>query len=908
MTVQKFVGRSNELVDIRKWLRRSTGGLVLITGAGGIGKTSLLQEIKREYSDNEKFVVEYFDLAEQPVALINQVVHLAHTIGFDKLPKFEQRINNLGYQSGESVQTYQRLVDEAVDIALREITSYFKACNKKLLLLTDTYEIVLKYFSYDEQRVTSSYEIFKKIPDTFFVVAGRDKLNDSSVKKEVYPIMKRLFGEKNILPITLSGFDDFEVKDFFAELDKHHMIPDEMREKLYLLTGGRPILLSLSVEWLQKEIPLPVMIEMSLPKLRRQVKSKTSGKELLNSFEFELVSRVRELQTPLDVAILYMAQLERRMDSHLLSILLNMDGAGAEQAMSALARLTFTKEFVGAVPAKYTLHDEMSVLVNKYAWQFLDRSGEERIRITRKAIKEYYFSRINEIKQQKKKLLQQEKQTSILQDVQARESDWERWLLEAETLYYFLKVSKEEGYAYFDELYYDREKSDIRDQFLIDELKRAGAYDENKIALRKADDLRRRGQVEQARTICQTALKKSNLNIADQIHAYTILGLVNAESNPVDAEESLLKALALSTSKGDERVQSILHNNLGRLYRSTSRLAKSIEHYKQAFEIARQSSNFEMASIARNNLAWTYRLDGNLVDADSLCSLSIAENRRRGQERPLAYAYLTKADIDRERGELQSAERYANLALDIFSRLDDVDGKVQAYRSLAIIYRILRKFEQSLKYLETGIALVEKRNSLPLLASLKQLYGRTIRHYADYMHSENNPSQSKLFKKALGVLQESVSLAEQARNPWEVARSKIEIALIMILDSDSYDEVKLNQLLREVKKVATSLKDELLMGYVYENRARIELTKKRYLDAGREFGEAACHLANRTGLEARLAFDRLHAELLDEKISEKERDAMAKGVLQQLKKLGCTESPALAALKNMCDEIIASPI
>ena len=90
---------------------------------------------------------------------------------------------------------------------------------------------------------------------------GRDILND------IFPMLEKTFGRENVLHLRLSGFDKVEMEDFFAECDEHHMIPQDMREKLQLLTEGRPILLSLAVEWLQKNIPLPDLIEKSQAEL-----------------------------------------------------------------------------------------------------------------------------------------------------------------------------------------------------------------------------------------------------------------------------------------------------------------------------------------------------------------------------------------------------------------------------------------------------------------------------------------------------------------------------------------------------------------------------------------------------------------------------------------------------------------
>jgi hypothetical protein len=167
---------------------------------------------------------------------------------------------------------------------------------------------------------------------------------------------------------------------------------------------------------------------------------------------------------------------------------------------------------------------------------------------------------------------------------------------------------------------------------------------------------------------------------------------------------------------------------------------------------------------------------------------------------------------------------------------------------------------------------------------------------------------SNLFDDALCVLKESIDLAVQTHNPWEVARSKIEIVLIMILRPYSYDEYELNKLLDEVWEISFPIKDEYLMGYVYENRARIQMQKENYFEAGQAFGKAACHFAKQTGQESARAFDRLHDQLLEDSLTNEMRDTLASGILEVLSLQEYKEDVELSALTNMCQEILASPI
>ena len=278
----------------------------------------------------------------------------------------------------------------------------------------------------------------------------------------------------------------------------------------------------------------------------------------------------------------------------------------------------------------------------------------------------------------------------------------------------------------------------------------------------------------------------------------------------------------------------------------------------------------------------------------------------------MAYAYLTKADIDRDKGDLRNAERYAKQSLDIFNRLEDNEGSAQTYRTLANISRYSRKYEEALRYLRDGIMLIEQSNSLALLASLYQFYGRTYRHYAIHLQEEtepeddaHRPEKSDTINDALAALQESIRLSRKIGNRWETARSQIEIVLIMMLSDGSYDEDKVNDLLDQVWRTASDLEDNLLKGYVCENRARIEMRKGKYLEAGKAFGEAAYHIANRTGMETTWAFDRLYHVLLDSRLDNEQYNALARGIREQvLQQEDHQDYPKLIALIDMCEQIM----
>jgi hypothetical protein len=217
-----------------------------------------------------------------------------------------------------------------------------------------------------------------------------------------------------------------------------------------------------------------------------------------------------------------------------------------------------------------------------------------------------------------------------------------------------------------------------------------------------------------------------------------------------------------------------------------------------------------------------------------------------------------------------------------------------------------------LESLREGIKLAEGNS--PVLASLYQLYGRTYRHYASYLRDERKnggvdrtKDETVYFSEALKALLKSIDISRKIGNRWEIARSQLEITLVMILSQASYNESELNGLLDQVWQTANDLDDNLLKVYVCENRARLALRKEDYAGAGRAIGEAAYHISKRTGVETPRAFARFHNFLLSPDLSSEQSYALAKGTKEQLQNpeyQDRLDHPKLTALINLCDEVI----
>jgi len=288
-----------------------------------------------------------------------------------------------------------------------------------------------------------------------------------------------------------------------------------------------------------------------------------------------------------------------------------------------------------------------------------------------------------------------------------------------------------------------------------------------------------------------------------------------------------------------------------------------------------------------------------------LCRVALAQRKRLGVERDLAYSYLTKGEIDRDRGDLESSERYTKLALRNFDKVSEVRGQIMAYRSLANIRRHMEQYEEAGTYLDRGITLAKQIQDEPLLSSLLSVYGRQQRDRAVYLQETGDDSTpeaiKEFFESAEEYLERSLHLAEQYGDQWMIARSQFELALAYFLSTSRPDDYVI-QLLDQVWEGASRLKYVLLQGYIEENRGEVAQRQQDYATAARHYGLAAQLIAQLRGREPERFFDRLGDRLLDTSLAPDAVQALARGILNVIQDAAASES--LQSPQMLCQQIL----
>ncbi|MBN1580122.1 MAG: tetratricopeptide repeat protein [Anaerolineae bacterium] len=883
-----FVGRKDELRLIDEWINKwNTTHLIAVQGDGGVGKTWLLKEVQKRYQDRDDLVVVYWDYAEHHATGLSQIADLYRYLGIEK-SRFLDALAELNQKAYDWVpDEVERKEKQLFQISVDELDPYLE--EKRMIYLTDTTESMAVSTERADQYTS-------QLGNALVISAGRN------VKQEKLATFNDVYGSQNVSLIELCEFDRVESAEFFSAVDVEGVIEPEMRAKLYFLTDGRPILLTLAVEWSVRNNTLSDIAERPLDELTSL--SQDALRTLREQFEFELVNRVRDLKGMLNQAVLYMAHVNRRNDAHILSALFDISLPEAYNLVDQLAGLAFVK--YNPSTASCLLHDEMKNLINKHVWPYIDPTGEIRVKLLHKVIETYYQPRIDELVAQTKTQLELDK--GPVHRATISDAEWEQWRLEAECLYYHLQIGEKEGLAYFEARFAEAQRNNhlVRMQLLLSEMEIAGHTGiQDTFELRRAESLRLEGKLTQAADICHRMLARRGLSPENRISAYNVLGLIAALTDPEQAVRSFQSALKIARKQGQMRVMGVMHNNLGQIYSRTSHLDQAIQHYNQAIEYSRVAGNHPLVASATNNLAYIYRLQGNLSQADVLCRVALARRRRLGLERDLAYSYLTKGEIDRDRGDLEGAERYTKLALRSFDKVGEIRGQVMAYRSLSNIRRHMEQYEETEAYLERALLLADQFGDESLLASVFNVYGREQRDRAVYLQEINGgnkiPEIAAFFQNAQDYLTRSLDLASKYGDQWLIARAQFELALAYFLGRLRQDQ-EVADLLDQIWDKAARLGYTLLQGYIQETRGEIAERQHDYAAAAHHFGLAAQLISQQRGREPERFFDRLCDRFLNPRFSSDAIAVLAQGILDVIQ--GPDMDDSLQPLGMLCRQVL----
>jgi tetratricopeptide (TPR) repeat protein len=722
--LSEFVGREQEKDIIRESLRKGAK-VIYLSGEGGIGKTRLLEELPE--------IVKPLGLAYKIFNVIdfyNTSNHIGITIEETLLKEIQKDSDNL-VEVKEAFEKLDKLRRKEIEESefhqsfVRAFSAWIE--DSWAILCFDTAEFL--EYGQDAPEVLSECEVETDVvPAVTWLKSWLPKLDQATavIASRPSPRLKRQlqksYPDEEWADVPLDHLSLNETQDYFQKSEYGHAVDHEMVERIWILTDGRPILISLAIDWLVRGIRVDSIYDVDVEQLKKWKEEKApEWKNRVKDFEKALVIGIRFLDNPIHAALFYAARTRKGFSASIIQELLQsvsrkpfeLSDQEVQELMNVLERFSFVKRPYGARPGWLFLHDEMYDLIDEHIWwvdypmyshqaqiaDFLaskvygDEDGEgliaestERLNEAKTGTESVEIAKLIDVLKTEQLFYQLEAhpkkgydlyERADTQAISSRNHDWDD-MLRIEILRFLRTLSKR-----------------ALQGNLIDRIEEGGE-------VVVADHINRgcrarwvhrffaRGQVDKAERIARRMIKlHPDYNAIWQSRILTSLGAALVRKGETEASKHLTQAIDMLEEDDQswmvQHYKGIAYLYLGLQSRAKGYLSHAAEEYEKAQMIF--ANNDEPTSNARvlTNLAYVWSRQGEVGDAISAANEAIKIRLRHGDIVGTALSYNTLAIAERRAGAVPMARHHAREALKWLQRAGEMEG-LEYRRETAMIH------------------------------------------------------------------------------------------------------------------------------------------------------------------------------------------------------------------------------
>lgn len=606
-----------------------------------------------------------------------------------------------------------------------------------------------------EELRTWLFNLLAQLPNAVILVAGRPH-------ERLQQDLRTKLGDRLIEP-ELREFREQDTLQYFEEIaalsdeikQRLSAIPEDTRRVIHLYTGGRPILLALTIDYLVASQQLLPDLLVPYEEARATAEDPARLEQIQHHLEVDIVRSLQELGRSSDDVIRSLAWTPKGMDAELLHRITGMSPENAQAGLNSVTQMSFVKVRRGedSETARVFLHDEMYDLLKRHVLDCLPEAQSAQVH---QAIKSYYSDKIKDVRERISQL-EREGRGQITADRQAvwddrfknqksleklSQAELALEKLLVEDVYYSLRHQAKDGFNLYRD-YADMafESNDftldmqLRDELLAFVNTLPADYTEHEHMERHVVDLDSAlrwikrylvtARYDKAHALAGQIRQKSpellvkpaarpELDIWDSwALVYSAQDLKRAESmlhtalNELEADKEIKKA-AILLARG--------HNILGFLMRSFGRFHDAIKHYVEATSLWDDLDDRFCAEYANtlNNLAWARTEVGDFQQAILDCRRALELRRELGPLYPVALSHNTMGMIQTRAGNPADGRIHCEHALYIFRELNMPRGVGLAEIALAEALRRSGTNDLTLYYPEQSISLLRQARAFAI--------------------------------------------------------------------------------------------------------------------------------------------------------------------------------------------------
>jgi len=515
-------------------------------------------------------------------------------------------------------------------------------------------------------------------------------------------------------------------------------------ENLYDRTGGKPLYVALSFDWLKNDVG--------------------TINELLTSpdpFGAELVGWVRRLGVEKKLAILGMALAWRRMEMGLLQRLVGLDEKRAKQLVGELSKFSFIKYRPANEHSTIHLHDEMRELINRFIWPKEQASNADERQLLLQIV-DWYQHEIGDV--------------TVLAGTTLPHDDRQRALL-AELLYYEGKLNIPRAEELYERLFRkgiyqnDLGYCKLLNQEMVRYEGELSRENQDDLSFRRALTSFRSEEYAHASELWRASLRLTDLKptmratiLMQLVELEVYTGAPNMAVEHAQEAEALYLELILAEHDPKEKASlreglSQLYNNWGYACRVKGDFAGALKYYENALKTPQreQLSDKHRARVL-NNLGFIHFRLGNSVQARSFAGRALSIRHKLKIPYELGLSCNTMGMLMEDYGHIQDAVDLYHRANDAFDEVNSQRGKALALLNLGRIERIANDYDKAFEHLEKARSVFERLNDKDHLLNAYNELGCTYRQRRG--HGELNTAL-KYLQKSLDLSLEMGKFFEQ---------------------------------------------------------------------------------------------------------------------------------------------------
>lgn len=668
--LMEFIGREAEISFIEAQIKQTeTRVLVFVRGEGGLGKTRLLQEIRKRYVNKDEFLTaDIIDFDDRSLHTFEGIeIRIAKELGI--AGQVAEEIRELRLLRSSTVD--QRSLEEKQNDITTLLSIQFNhlSKNKRLLFFFDTTEKI------GEDNLRGLLSLLSRFENGFFLFAGRHFTENSEV--DISQLMQSSF-DGDVTPKDLDPLNMDNSREYFrAKLDELHNVKDERVENLLKLVDGRPILIELTAQWLSIA-PTPDWLSDELVELESLPDEgfvpDEDFRQKQKDFQVLLVHHITQLRNPLDQLLLVLSRVYP-IDAEMVEELLTLSRGRAEELMGNAKEYVFVKTLPGG---KITLHDEMRRMINDLVWRDIDKSKEWRRRDSKKA-SAIFERRVSE-------QANHQNEEDVVRSTQYSD-EWRRIEYEVLVLQWVehaLYADTDSGLDIFTNAW-NRAANDRDFDFSGRILKSAGNFS-----------------------------KQFN---RDQRFHYFVLDARQKNRTGGDFEDTKRRFRELEKEHaGEQDDLSAIYNTLGMAERKSGSMQVAIDYFRKNLGII-QKTNPSLVPLVANQLGYTYRLMGNLKMAERNYqkALKLAMEAEEQDKDLIASLFNNLGYVFGLRKQYDIAENYCSLAADIWSKMGLTSQLGRVDISLGIFQRDRGNYEEAINLLNRAVERVRRSSNFEVI-------------------------------------------------------------------------------------------------------------------------------------------------------------------------------------------------